>query len=310
MKIFLLVFISLLTFQAVASSPELGTSPITFELLDNRIFVDAFINGKGPFKFIFDTGGNNSMTFALAKQLGLPVKDIGDGTGGGSGSQPMGETHVQKMQIGEIVQSSQHFLVMDYSKIQHAFNFKSLDGIFGYEILQQYLTYIDYENSQLTFFLNESDFNKSGYKPLKFDLLFDKPFVRSSINGLKAYTLIDTGDRSALTVTKKFLKNKSIGRAFKGKPVVTSGFGIGGPILAKISILKSLDLGKSHFADVASRAPTSEGGFNAIKNLDAVIGNEVLKQFNIAFDYKSKVVYFKKNKHFGMPTSFTPVPNP
>lgn len=307
----LFICISFLAFLSHSYSAETRTSPLKFELIENRIFVDVFINDQGPFKFIFDTGGNNSMTFALARQLGLPVKDIGDGAGAGNGSQPMGETQVQKLQIGEVAQSSQDFLVIDYSKIQHAFNLKALDGIFGHEVLQQYLTLIDYENSQISFFSKDSDFIKTGYEILSFDLLYDKPFIKSSVNGLKANTLIDTGDRSALTVTKQFLKNKSIAKSFKGKPILTSGYGIGGPIPAQISTVKSLVIGKSSaFKEVASRAPTSDGGFNAIKGLDASLGNEVLKQFNLAFDYKNKIIYFKKNKNFGERTTFTPVPNP
>ena len=305
------LFIGLLAFLPNSYSAESKIAPINFELIDNRIFVDVFINEHGPFKFIFDTGGNNSMTFALAQKLGLPIKNIGDGTGAGNGSQPMGETSVLKMQIGEIIQSNQDFLVMDYSKIQHAFNFQALDGIFGYEILQKYLTLINYENAQISFFAQESDFKKSDYETLKFDLLYEKPFIKSSIDGLRANTLIDTGDRSALTVTKRFQKNKSIAKNFKGKPIVTSGYGIGGPIPAKISTLKSLSVGKSaSFIEVVSRAPTSDGGFNAIKGLDASLGNEILRQFNMAFDYKNKTIYFKKNKNFGEQTRFTPVPNP
>jgi len=102
-----------------------------------------------------------------------------------------------------------------------------------------------------------------------------------------------------------------VAKSFKGKPVVTSGYGIGGSIPAQISKLSSLNIAKTFlFTDVASRAPTSAGGFNAIEGLDASLGNEVLKQFNIVLDYKNKVLYLKKNKNFGASTEFTPVPNP
>lgn len=310
---FALVFLVFTTFIEIPISwaAKSAMAPIRFELLDNRIFVDVSINGQGPFKFIFDTGGNNSMTYELAQKLNLPVKDIGDGTGAGNGTQKMGETQVQKMQFGEVTLLDQYFLVMDYSKIQNAFGLKALDGIFGYEVLQKFLTQVDYENSILTFYENEADFEKSGFEVLKFDLLYDKPFIKTSINGFEANTLVDTGDRSPLTVTKRFQKHKTIAAAFRGKPVVVSGYGIGGPIPAKISSLKSLVLGGfASFKNIASRAPTAAGGFNSLKGLDASLGNEVLKQFTLGFDYQNKLIYFKKNKNFGMPTQFTPVPNP
>lgn len=288
---------------------ELKNGPIDFALLDNRIFIDVFINDFGPYKFMFDTGGNNSMTFELASKLNLPVLDFGEAHGAGSESQRMGKTVVSKMQFGDVTLKQQEFLVMDYSKIQNAFNFKSLDGVFGYEVLQKYLTFIDYENSKISFYADEKDFEKTDFASMPFDLVFEKPFIKTSIQNLTANTLIDTGDRSALTITKRFLKNETIAKALSKKPIVTSGFGIGGPIPAKVSSIKILKIGPFVFKDVAARAPTAPGGFNAVDNLDASMGNEILKQFNIGLDYRNKNIYLKQNKSFGSPTQFTPVPN-
>lgn len=287
------------------------TGRTKFDLIDNRIFTDVWINGKGPFRFIFDTGGNNSMTYEMAKKLGLPVKQIGEGSGAGPGKQPMGETKIDVFKVGDIEMKSQEFIVLDYSKIQKAFNFPALDGIFGLEILQKYLTLIDYEKNQISFFSNPEDFKSKGFEKVDFELLFDKPFIKSILNGLQANTLIDTGDRSALTVTKSFRKNSEIGRAFVGKSEVVSGYGIGGPILAKVSIIDHLKISKDlNLKTIVARTPTADGGFNATPKLDASIGNEILKQFTVAFDYRKKAVFFKENKNFGTPTKFSEVPNP
>jgi len=307
----ILFIFGLLSFFPKSYSADLNLTPIKFDLLDNRIFVDVFINDQGPFKFIFDTGGSNSMSFELATKLNLPVKEIGDGTGAGNGTQKMGQTQVKKIKFGDINQANQEFLVMDFSKIQSAFKFKALDGIFGFEVLQKYFALIDFENLNLNFHNTEFDFDNSGFEVMTFDLIYEKPFIKTTINGLTANTLIDTGDRSALTITTRFLKHKSIARLFKGKPVIVTGYGIGGPIPARLSYLDSLNIGPSTgLVNVVSRAPTLPGGFNSIKGLDASIGNEILKQFNIGFDYKNKMIYLKKNRNFGIQTTFTPVPNP
>jgi predicted acetyltransferase len=312
-KFYSLILFSFVSFSLlpICEAGPLKLAPIKFELFDNRILVDVFINGQGPFKFIFDTGGGNSMTYALAHKLNLPVKDAGQGTGAGNGSQSMGETHVKSMQFGEIVQTDLDFYVMDYSKIQKAFGFKALDGIFGFEVLQKYLTVIDYENLILTLYENPSSFDPSSFAALKFELIYDKPFIKTVISGFTAHTLLDTGDRSALTVTKQFQNHPAIARAFQGQPEIVSGYGIGGPIPAQISTLGSVTIGtRFHLKNVASRAPTGPGGFNSFPGLDASIGNEILKQFTVGFDYLSQTLYLKKNKNFGTPTVFTPVPYP
>ncbi len=251
------------------------------------------------------------MTYDLAKKLGLTVKQLGDGSGAGPGKQPMGGTEVGAFRVGNIELKNQEFIVLDYSKIQKAFNFPALDGIFGLEILQKYLTLIDYERNQMTFFSNLQDFDKKGFEKVGAKLLFDKPFIKSTINGLEANMLIDTGDRSALTVTRGFLRNPKIERIFIGKPETLTGQGIGGPILAKVSTVDHLKITNNIFLkSVVVRAPTAEGGFNAIPELDASIGNEILKQFSVAFDYRGGAIFFAKNKNFGAPTKSYEVPNP
>ncbi len=306
---FTFVFVSSVVAPVLASPASSKVGQIKFDFLDNRIFADVWLNGKGPFKFIFDTGGNNSMTYDLATKLNLNVKPSGEGLGAGSGRQKMGETKVESFRIGEIEMKSQSFIVLDYSKIQKAFNFPALDGIFGLEVLRKYLTVIDYENRTLAFHSSPVSFNSVGFKKIGFELLFDKPFINCSVNGVRSNTLIDTGDRSALTVTKQFRSNKEIESAFMGKLEVLTGFGIGGPIMGKVSALDHLQISEEmELNDVAARAPTADGGFNAVKELDSSVGNEVLKQFTIAFDYRGKSLYLKKNKDFGKPTKFTDVP--
>jgi hypothetical protein len=301
----------LASFAYAAEVKPAKITRLAFDLIDNRIFVNVYLNDEGPYKFIFDTGGNNSMTPVLAQKLNLPVEDNGNGSGAGSGSQPVGKTIVKSFKVGNIKLADQEFYVMDYSKIQNAFNFKALDGIFGYEILEKYLTSIDFEHSKISFYSDSADFSDKGFERVSFDLLIEKPFIKTTINGIQANTLLDTGDRSALTVTKTFRKNQEIDRPFDGQPEIMSGCGIGGPIPALLARLSTLSLTSSIlFSDVIARAPTSTGGFNSIIDLDASIGNEVLKQFNVAFDYRNKIAFFKKNHSFGQSTQFTKVPHP
>jgi len=43
-------------------------------VIGNHIYGNAMVDGKGPFQFVFDTGGVNLLTPTLAKQLGLAAK--------------------------------------------------------------------------------------------------------------------------------------------------------------------------------------------------------------------------------------------
>ena len=57
------------------------TTMLPFELIDNRVFVEAQLNGRGPFHFILDTGaGGFSIVDDVAQRLGLQVEDAGQGS--------------------------------------------------------------------------------------------------------------------------------------------------------------------------------------------------------------------------------------
>lgn len=308
-SIFLLTLFLACACHSTDRHPKLVAPPdpptASFILMDNRIFVDAYLNGQGPFKFIFDTGGANSISPAVAKRLGLALTPAGTASGAGEGAQEMSRSKLTTFRVGAVELTDQEVMVIDNSAIQHAFRFPALDGIFGYELLKEYLVLIDFEESRLFFYSKPEDFPAKGFQPIAFQLEFDKPMIQAKINGLEANTLLDTGDRSALTVTKSFRRQQRIEQAFAGMPEVTSGFGIGGPIPARLARLESLVFGQNiSLVEVMTRAPTTVGGFNAIPGLDASVGNEILKQFHVAFDYKSEKVFFKPNKRFGATTVF------
>src|SRR3984885_15488033 len=58
------------------------TTKLPFELIDNRVFVEVQLNGKGRFHFILDTGaGGFSVVESVARELDLKIEDAGEGQG-------------------------------------------------------------------------------------------------------------------------------------------------------------------------------------------------------------------------------------
>jgi hypothetical protein len=43
-----------------------NSATVPFDLVDNHIVISALLNGKGPFRFVLDTGGNDTVTPASA----------------------------------------------------------------------------------------------------------------------------------------------------------------------------------------------------------------------------------------------------
>ena len=321
MKILFFVLITLSTFAALSCSstktiqnlPQptpVASTTLPFELIDNRIFVDVYLNNQGPFKFMFDTGSVNVMTPEVAKKLRVSLTRDKDGTGAGEKTFRVDKTKVNQMRVGEANFVSNDFLVIDMNEIKKAFNMTAFDGTIGYEVLQQYMVDVNFEKSTLTLNSDLSKQIKKSYTAIPFQMAVDKPVIEGKIQNIPAKILVDTGDRSALTVFKNFRSNEDIQKIFMNSEEQITGYGAGGPIPALLGTTPRLELHPQiTLKNVISRAPTTAKGFNILKEMNASVGNEVLKQFNVVFDYKNKIIYMKKNKFYGSATKFTEVPN-
>ena len=58
-----------------------GRTTVPFKLLNNHIYAQVMVNGKGPFLTIFDTGGNDILTPDTAKVLAVKSEGAAPGTG-------------------------------------------------------------------------------------------------------------------------------------------------------------------------------------------------------------------------------------
>ncbi len=288
MKI-LLLFLNILSLSSCSSlnkRKSAGVNEVFFQYYDNRILLPIEINGKGPFYMIFDTGGSNMLMPDAVRRLGLKTKDAGFGGGAGDRQLPMQSTKIDSYKVGLIKMKDQDFLVMDLSHIKKAFGFKNLDGIIGYEILQRYVVTIDYDNKKLSF-SSFKNFKPNGER-IPFKVYGDKPVVRSKVNGKPTEFLIDTGDRSSLTIFQKFSQAQQLGHYFSKREVI-SGYGVGGPIPARLGRLPNIKLGDQVvLTNVFSRLPLTKNDFFATSSLGGSIGNGVLQDFIVSFNYRDK----------------------
>ncbi len=295
MKILLpfLYILLLASCSSLAKSKPANVNEVSFQYFDNRILLPIEINGKGPFYMIFDTGGSNMLMPDAVRRLGLKTKDAGFGGGAGDNQLPMQSTKVDSYKVGNIKMKDQDFLIMDLSHIKKAFGFKNLDGIIGYELLQRYVVTIDYDNKKLRF-NSFNDFTPNGDR-IPFRLYGNKPVIMSKVNGKSTEVLVDTGDRSSFTLFKKFSQSQHLSNYFS-KVEVISGYGAGGSIPARLGRLPDIKLGDDQVAltNVFSRLPLTQKGFFATSSLGGSIGNGVLQDFVVTFNYRDKEMVVRK----------------
>jgi hypothetical protein len=171
----LLVVLALLLLPLVAAraedkakdkkdKPAPQEKPITvpFEMLKTgHITVMVKVNGKGPYKLIFDTGAPLTLVNnKVAKEADL-LKDAKKPLFSPFGS--MGEVKIETLEVGDQKAENVSAMVMDHPTVDAISNaFKKdvgpIDGIVGFPFFARFKMTLDYQAKTLTFMPN-------GYNP-------------------------------------------------------------------------------------------------------------------------------------------------
>jgi hypothetical protein len=276
-------------FSIVGGAPQ---TTIPIQLINNHIYGEAKLLGKGPFVFIFDTGGHNLVSPTLATQLGLKMEGKLPGTGAGEGVMEGGFTHVDELQVGNAVVKNQLFIALPLDTLG-TIEGEPLPGMVGYETFRRFVTRIDYGSKTITLIDPKHFDPKDAGTPIPFTFNDSIPEVMGTFEGLPAKYDIDTGSRSELTLTKPFAEQNGL-RAKHSKGVDTvDGWGVGGPSIGYVTRGKTMTLGPIEIDGVVTSLSTQGKGAFSGTDYQGNVGGGILKRFVVTFDYDHQMMYLK-----------------
>lgn len=278
---------------------EQSSVSVPFDLIDNRIFVNVEINGQGPFRFILDTGVNNIVSPEVFNQLKLKNEGFFQTYGVGEQNVQAWQTTIEKVQIAAALRSAnQKFTVISLQPIKQAIGFKKFDGIIGFPLFSSFVTKIDYEQNILTFIKpSKFSYNGSG-KAVPFEFAGHIPQVEAEVDGFIGKLLVDIGDRSSMTLFVPFVEKNHLRQKYNPPFKTITGWGIGGPVIAQMTRIKSVKLDGTEVQDIVTRLPVVKNGIFTDAGIMGSIGTGFIKRFNIVLDYDRKSLIFEKNKNF------------
>jgi hypothetical protein len=272
---------------------------VPFELVDNRIFVGVWLEGKGPFRFILDTGGYGGLSAETARRVGAKLGNEVQGRGAGESVVTAWETVVKEMRIGGVghgglVLKEQDFRVFDFSDMRHVFGAEVFDGIIGLPVFSQAVVRVDYGRRLLTFTKPSAFSYRGAGLPVEFELERFLPIVRGEVDGTPARLGLDTGDRSAFTLKGPFVEEHRLRERYAPKFEAVTGWGIGGPIRSQVVRLPALKFAGFEFGGTLTRLSLQKSGAFAANDTAGNVGGAVLKRFAVTFDYPRRRLYFEK----------------
>ena len=280
---------------AIAGGKTSTTAP--FELLNNHIYVEVKLNGKGPYRLMCDTGGANVVTPELAAELGLKSEGAFQGRGVGEKSEDVGLAKVEKVEIGDAAISNQVFAVFPlgpFSAVEGVPQF----GLVGYEVFKRFVVRVDYEKGALTLWLPSAFSYQGSGTALPFTFNGHIPQVEGSIDGIPGKFDIDTGARNSLSIMAPFAEAHGLKERFGAAVAVVTGWGVGGPARGLVTRAKVLRLGTLEVnAPVVDLSQQKKGALTD-PYVAGNVGAGVLKRFNITFDYGRQRLIFEPNANY------------
>jgi predicted aspartyl protease len=247
------------------------------------ILLPTYVNGKGPFNFVLDTGAAMSiLTKELAERIRVEGTEVKEALGAAGQKIEMPLGRVKSISIGEAkAEDVQVGITKEIPKCVGAL------GALGYNFLKGFVLTVDYESNLLMLSSPSDETSQARSMQTDVPLRLAKPgrpilLVNVLINSQETYPFIlDTG-ASQTIVSPELAQRMGIGGTS-----ADSIIGVGGAIQSAVGLLMSLSIGEATLsnvpvivADIFSSLSQAVG-----TKFDGVLGFNFLSKFKIEIDY-------------------------
>ncbi len=279
---------------------------VPFQMYNDFIVIPIKLDGKLPLNFILDTGA--SSTIVIHKEYTDLVGAIYERQlyiQGADRSQKISALLTQgiDIELPEVTAKKQHLLVLENDYIEFdKYSGTRIDGILGMDLFKRFIVRIDYESRLIYLFdPNKHDYNTSKYENVDIISENDKMYLQSqtqiSNEQYDVKWLVDSG--AAMTVLVQCQESDT---TFIPQNAVPGniGKGLGGYIEGYLAKFDEVQLGDYPFNQII-------GNFQQLADsvyipqdsiIDGLLGNKILKQFHIVFDYMNRKIHIRPNRFY------------
>ncbi len=276
---------------------------VPIDLVENHVYLSLELNGKGPYRFIYDTGGANIVDPAVASEIGALGHGSVQGGGVGAKTESVSFATVDSMQIGDAIVKHQLFGVAPTRMGFGVSAGQRVDGLIGFEVLSRFITTFDYAHDRVVLQMPGAA-SAAGSDVLPFVLDGRQPQFACGIDGIATQCTVDTGARDSITLMGPFIAAHPRVVPQKTSAIGVSGFGFGGPALGKLGRLQSLGIGTFALPDIVADFTTQEKGAFAQPFVAANVGGNVWRRFTLTLDYGKRTMALTPNADFSTPDSY------
>jgi hypothetical protein len=300
--------------QLFASAQEEFVTPsrfltrLPFEQLTGGVILmrGCFSTFPDTLNFILDTGsGGISLDSTTTAYFGLKPTPSDKTIRGIGGIRKVGFLNNHQLRLPDLTIDSLNFHINDYDLLSSVYG-ERIDGIIGYSVLSRYILKINFDSSYLEFWTRGSmKYPRGGYllKPFITTLPIQAARVKDE-RTVNSRFLYDMGAGLNMMLTTDFIKDSALLQR-KRKFYTKQAEGLGGKIDMQMTVIKEVKLGPYRFRNVPIYVFDDENNITSYPYLGGLIGNDLLRRFNIILNYDRRDFYLVPNKHYAEPFDYS-----
>ena len=282
--------------------PSTFITSFSFRLLNGGvILVTAGVNDYADsLNFILDTGsGGISLDSATVDELGIPVIPSDKTIKGIGGVRKVSFLNNATLRLPGLAVENLNFHVNDYEILTSVYGIR-IDGIIGYSFFSRYIININYDLLQINVFSKgEYKYPAGGF--MLFPMFTGLPMQTLQFTDSRKFVqrfYLDTGAGLNFLLSENYLNDSAVLKKKRKPPVVTQAEGVGGKMSMRLTTIKELKVGPYRFRRVPTFLFKDEYNVINYPFVGGLLGNDILRRFNITFNYAKQQVHIVPNLHF------------
>jgi hypothetical protein len=286
--------------QFVDGPAKLLTSFRFKQLSGGVIMLNArFANFPDTLNFILDTGsGGISLDSTTVDYFHITPTPSDMTILGIAGIRKVSFVYNQKLRLPGLTVDSLNFHINNYDILTQVYGEK-IDGIIGYSLLNRYIFNINYDSSKISIFSNgRMKYPRGGwlYEPILRTLPVQTARIRDAV-ATNSRFLFDIGAGLCMMLNKDFIEDSN----FLDKKRVLyakEAEGVGGKVDMHMTVIKEMRMGPYRFRNIPVFVFDDTFNLTSYPYLSGIIGNDILRRFNLILNYAKREFYFMPNSHY------------
>lgn len=260
-------------------------------------------------QFIFDTGSAGiSLDTNTCLRMGIPLTPTDRIVRGVGGSKQVAFAMNHTLLLPGLKVDSLNFHINDYQLISQVYGLQ-VDGIIGYSLLSRFNVVVNYDAEKISLYPpGKFNYPKGGalLKPTLTLIPIIGAQLRHGKTQRQSRYYFDTGAGMCLLFSKQFVNDSAVlsNRRRQRKVIQTEAQGLGGKMTMDITTIQDFKIANWNFRNVPVYVFDDQTNITAYPFLGGMIGNDLLRRFNIYLNYGKKEIYLLPNSHFREPFDY------